>query len=208
MTTLVIGANGKIGRIFCRKAAGLELPVRAMVRNVAQVPFFEALGVPSVLGDLEGDFAAAFEGCDRAVFTAGSGGSTGGDKTLLVDLYGAIRAIEEAERRGLRQFVMVSAIRVDEPLLGPPALRHYLVAKKLADDRLRASPVASTILRPGRLTDEPGSGKVRTDAAAGAGFDISRENVADCVVAALGSSASHRGVLDLLDGNLPIDQLF
>ena len=208
MTTLVIGANGQIGRIFCRKAAERGTGVRAMVRSREQIPFFDEMGVETVLGDLEGDFAQAFDGCDRVVFTAGSGGHTGGDKTLLVDLYGALRAIEESERRELQQFVMVSAIRVDEPLTGPPPLRHYLVAKKLADDRLRASPLAWTILRPGRLTNEPGSGKVRTDAAAGRGFDISRENVADCIAAALQHPGARGQVVDLLDGDIPIDQLF
>jgi uncharacterized protein YbjT (DUF2867 family) len=208
MKTLVIGANGKIGRIFCRKAGPAGLSVRAMVRKQDQSAFFEQLGVESVVGDLEGEFAHAFEGCDRVVFTAGSGGHTGGDKTILVDLYGAIRAIEESERLGLEHFIMVSAMRVDQPLKGPPAMRHYFVAKKLADERLLASSVPSTILRPGRLSDAPGSGCVRAPEAAGSGTQISRENVADCIVAALKEPAARGRVVELLDGDLPIAQLF
>ncbi len=208
MKTLVIGSHGKIGRILCRKAAVYELPLRAMVRDTAQASELEGPAVEVVAGDLEGDFAEALEGCDRVVFTAGSGGHTGGDKTLLVDLYGAIRAIEQSEARGIEHFVMVSALRTDRPLEGPPAMRHYFVAKKLADDRLRASSIPWTILRPGRLTDTAGSGRVTTDVSRASGFDISRENVADCIAAALRQPSARGQVVDLLDGDQPIGEIF
>jgi len=208
MKTLVIGAHGKIGRILCRRAAAHGLDLRAMVRSETQREAVAAPGVETVVGDVEAEFAHAFEGCDRLVFTAGSGGHTGGDKTLLVDLYGAIRAIEESEARGIEHFVMVSALRADRPLEGPPAMRHYFVAKHLADERLLASPVPSTILRPGRLTDVPGSGCITSDVGAARGFDIARENVADCIAAALSTRAARGRVVDLLDGELPIEELF
>ncbi len=208
MKTLVIGSHGQIGRILCRKAATYGLELRAMVRDASQASALASPAVDVVEGDLEGAFADAFEGCDRAVFTAGSGGHTGGDKTLLIDLYGAIRAIELSETRGIEHFVMVSALRADRPLEGPPAMRHYFVAKKLADDRLRASPVPSTILRPGRLTDAPGSGRVTTDVTRASGVDISRENVADCIAAALTHANARGRVVDLLDGDQPIDAVF
>jgi uncharacterized protein YbjT (DUF2867 family) len=179
-----------------------------MIRRQDQCPFFEELGVEAIVGDLEGEFAHAFEGCDRVVFTAGSGGHTGGDKTLLVDLYGAIRAIEESERRRLEHFIMVSSMRADRPLEAPPAMRHYVVAKKLADERLLASSVPSTILRPGRLSDAPGSGCVRPPGAGESGAGVSRENVAECIAAALEEPAARGRVVELLDGDLPIAQLF
>jgi uncharacterized protein YbjT (DUF2867 family) len=205
MKTLVDFANGKIGRLFCQRAPA---SVRAMVRSDEQQGFFFDAGIDAVVGDLEGDFAHAMEGCERVVFTAGSGGHTGGDKTLLVDLYGAIRAIDESERRGVDHFVMVSALRADAPLAARPAMRHYFVAKKLADDRLRASALPYTILRPGRLSDDPASGRVRCDPDLGQGVDISRGNVALCIEAALASETSKGRVVDLLDGELPIESLF
>jgi uncharacterized protein YbjT (DUF2867 family) len=205
---LTIGANGQIGRLFCQKAKDADLPIRAMVRNDEQRARFEAHGIESVVGDLEGDFFHAFDGCNRVVFTAGSGGATGGDKTILVDLYGAIRSIDESEERGLDHFVMVSAMRVQQPLEAPPAMRHYMVAKLLADQRVVESSVRATILRPGRLTDAAGSGLVRTRVAAGEGFDISRENVADCILEALRQPPSVNRVIDLLDGNTPIANVF
>jgi uncharacterized protein YbjT (DUF2867 family) len=205
---LTIGANGKIGRLFCQRAKDAELPIRAMVRNDDQRGRFEAQGIEAVVGDLEGDFFHAFDGCNRVVFTAGSGGATGGDKTLLVDLYGAVRAIVESEARGVDHFVMVSALRAEQPLEAPPAMRHYMVAKLLADQRLIESSVPATVLRPGRLTDEAGSGRVRTSVAAGEGFDVSRENVARCILEALHQPPTANRVVDLLDGNTPIASAF
>ncbi|MDP6374384.1 MAG: SDR family oxidoreductase [Kiritimatiellia bacterium] len=208
MKTLVVGANGKIGRILCRLAAEGNKPVRALLRDPEQQAYFHSIGVETALGDLEGAFEASLEGCDRVVFTAGSGGKTGGDKTLLIDLYGAIRVIEACEARDIEQVVMVSAMNVELPLAGPPAMRHYFVAKKLADERLRASSVAHTILRPGLLSDEPATGKVRTDAAAGKGYKVSRENVALCILASLDHPESRGQTIDLLDGDDPIATLF
>jgi uncharacterized protein YbjT (DUF2867 family) len=208
MKTLVVGANGKIGRILCRIAAEREMPVRALLRDPDQQAYFDSIGVETALGDLEGEFEASLEGCDRVVFTAGSGGKTGGDKTLLIDLYGAIRVIEACEAGGIEQIVMVSAMRVEQPLAGPPAMRHYFVAKKLADERLRASSVAHTILRPGLLSDEPATGCVRVDAAVGSGHKISRENVALCVLASLDHPEARGQTIDLLDGDTPIATLF
>jgi uncharacterized protein YbjT (DUF2867 family) len=208
MKTLVVGANGKIGRIYCRIAAERGIPSRALLRDPEQRTYFESIGVETALGDLEDEFASALEGCDRVVFTAGSGGKTGGDKTLLIDLYGAIRVIEACEATGVDHFVMVSAMRAEQPLAGPPAIRHYLVAKKLADERLRASPVAHTILRPGLLTDEPASGRIRVDVAPGSGHKISRENVALCILASLDQPSARGQTVDLLDGDEPIATLF
>jgi uncharacterized protein YbjT (DUF2867 family) len=205
---LTIGANGKIGRLFCRKAHAEGMPVRAMVRREDQRAELEQHGIEAVVGDLEGDFFNAFDGCDRVVFTAGSGGHTGADKTVLVDLYGAIRAIDESEERGIEHFVMVSAMRAERPLEAPAPMRHYMVAKLLADQRLQESIVRSTILRPGRLTDEPGSGRVRTSVSDGEGFEITRENVADCIVEALRKRPAESRVIDLLDGETPIAELF
>ena len=103
---------------------------------------------------------------------------------------------------------MVSALRAERPLEAVPAMRHYMVAKMLADRRLLESDVSSTILRPGRLTDEAGSGRVRTRVAAGEGFDVSRENVADCIVQALRRGPVEDAVMDLLDGDRSIAALF
>lgn len=205
--TLIIGANGKIGRILTRLAAEHGVPVRPMIRDEKQRGFFEELGLDPVVADLEGELDHAFEGADQVVFTAGSGPNTGYDKTLMVDLHGAVRAVDAAEYRGVRHFVMVSALRAQNPLRGPEKLRPYLAAKYAADRLLLNSGLVSTILRPGKLTDEPASGRVRTEPDPNDGLSISRENVAWCAVEALRRPPSGRRVIDLLDGDQPIEEV-
>ena len=208
MKTLIIGANGKIGRILCQQCVQQKIPLRAMIRATAQLPYFEKLGIETVMADLEGDFSPAFAGCERVVFTAGSGGHTGGDKTLLVDLYSAIRAIEESEKRAIRHFIMVSSLRSENPMEGSEKIRHYLVAKKLADEHLMRSSLPYTILRPGRLTEESGSGSIRTDIGKERSHgSISRANVAACILACFNNTRVHGKVMDLLDGDLPISEV-
>ena len=105
MKVLVVGSNGQIGqRLIQLLRASQEHTVRAMVRIKEQAYAYEKQGVETVLADLEGtvdSIAAAAEGCDAIVFTAGSGGKTGHDKTLLIDLDGAVKTIEAAEKEAL-----------------------------------------------------------------------------------------------------------
>ncbi len=204
MTTLVIGANGKIGRILMERGTKAGLELRAMVRDPAQRERFEAMGAPVVVADLLDDLDEAFAGVEQVVFTAGSGPHTGLDGTLLVDLHGAVRSIDRAKDRGIRHYVMVSAMRAGDPLGGPEKLRPYLAAKDAADRILRASGVPYTILRPGRLTDDEGSGKVRTSRGdPAAGNTIPRADVALALLALLEGDATGR-TIDLLSGGTPI----
>jgi len=199
MTTLVIGANGKIGRRLVARGAERGLGLRAMVRDPAQR---DGLPTEVVVADLLGALDAAFEGADAVVFTAGSGPHTGYDGTLLIDLHGAVRAIDAAEAHGVKHFVMVSALRVEDVLGGPEKLRPYLAAKDAADRILRASGVPYTILRPGRLTDEAGTGRVRTELGDGPNT-IPREDVAEALAVLLEGDATGR-TIDLVSGDTPI----
>jgi uncharacterized protein YbjT (DUF2867 family) len=205
MTTLVIGANGKIGRQFCELAQASHLAIRAMVRDLAQRQWFDERGIETVVADLEGDLEHAFHGCDQVIFTAGSGPHTGPDKTLLIDLYGAIRAVDLASERALSRFLMVSAMRAEHPLEAPEKLRPYMAAKYAADAHLRTSPIPHVILKPGRLVDEPATQRAATslDETDGAN-SVSRANVAHALL----HLARARDLLNrefvLLDGQRPI----
>ena len=96
MTTLIIGAHGQIGQLLIKRLAANGEKPRAMIRNQQQAEAIRALGGEPVIADLEGDFSSALDGCDQVVFTAGSGGHTGPDKTVLIDLWGAIKAVDAA----------------------------------------------------------------------------------------------------------------
>jgi len=208
MTTLIIGANGKIGRRACALAAERGLPVRAMIRDQAQQGYFQELGLETVIADLEGDMRHAVEGCDEIIFTAGSGPHTGLDKTLLIDLHGAIRAIDYADELGLRRFLMISAMGADHPLDSPEKLRPYMAAKHGADAHLRCATTPHVILKPGRLTDEDPSGHVTIEPSRATQKSVSRGNVAQALI----TIALNQGLTDvdypLLDGEDSIGALF
>lgn len=203
MRVLVVGANGKIGTQLVALLGDSEHQAVAMVRDEAQGAALAEHGAEILVRDLEGDVSGIADGCDTVVFTAGSGPHTGPDKTLLVDLWGAIKTIRAAEAAGVRQLVMVSAIGARDPDGGPEKLRPYLVAKRVADDELARSPVTHTIVRPGRLSDDPGTGRVRAGADIGYG-GIPRADVAATLLACLGNEAVYGETFCLLAGDTAI----
>src|SRR5690625_7810602 len=113
MKVLVGGANGQIGKHlvgFIQESDTLE--AKAMIRNEEQASFFEEKGADTVVVDLEDDvdaIAKAAEGVDAIVFTAGSGPHTGKDKTILIDLDGAVKTIDEAIKAAGERFRQISA---------------------------------------------------------------------------------------------------
>jgi uncharacterized protein YbjT (DUF2867 family) len=206
MRILIFGATGQIGRRLAPKLLEDGHEVTALVRDAAAA----ADQLPEAIRLFEGNLERAFEatladGYDAAIFTAGSGAATGKDKTLTVDLWGAIQAIRYCEQHGVSRFIMISALKAESPNLGNEALKPYLVAKHAADEILKASQLDYTILRPGKLTDEAESGRVRAEAQI-ADFvgEISRANVAECIRQSLLLPMAARQVIDLLDGETPI----
>lgn len=204
MRILVIGANGKIGRILVPGLTAAGFTPRAMVRESAQARQFDSQGVETVVANLESAIDHAFHECDAAIFTAGSGGKTGADKTMTVDLYGALRSIEAAKKAGLKRFYMVSALKAHDPLSGPDRIRHYLVAKHVADDYLIRSGLAYFILRPGHLTDEPAGGGVElVEACPERSGEIPRADVANVLIEAMKQGLSGK-ILELVSGDTPL----
>ena len=204
MTILVIGANGRVGRQLCELASGDGIDVRAMLRHRAEEPAFEDLGITTVHGDLEGDIREAMEGCEEVVFMAGSGPHTGTDRTLMVDLHGAVRAIELAEELGVKRFVMLSALRANDPLHAPDALRPYMAAKYSADRLLARSGMPYVILAPGKFTDEEASGLVSTTPDSHHDITVSRGNVAQALLEILRRPDLVNRRIELVDGDTPV----
>lgn len=204
LKTLVIGAHGRIGRRLITQLAGAGLPARAMVRREEQLSELRDAGAEAVSGDLEGDFEHVLDDCGAVVFSAGSGAATGPDKTFTVDLWGAIKTLRACESRGIPRFIMISARNAGDPDSGPAARRPYLIAKHIADEYLQRSALQYTILRPGKLTDEPGTGRIRTTRPAPEEQHISRDDVADAVVFCLQNPATAGRTFLLFQGDTPI----
>lgn len=204
MRVVVIGANGNTAtRVVRRLAAGRHDPV-AMIRDPAQRPKFDALGVPTVLGDLEYPIDHAVAGMDAVVFATGSGGRTGKDKTVLVDHLGAIRSMVAAQTAGARRYVMLSSINNDIHSTSPIA--HYHKAKAHADNHLRETELDYTIVCPGRLTDEPATERIAVSPELHGRGVTSRENLAEVLARCLDLDNTVGKTFSLLDGETPLDE--
>lgn len=207
MTTLVIGANGQIGKQFCELAQKAGTPIKAMIRSEEQAAWFKEHGIDTVVADLEGEFEHAFDGCDQVVFTAGSGPHTGPDKTLMIDLFGAIRTADIAKQKGLSRYIMISAMRAEQPLEAPEKMRPYMAAKFAADAHLRNSGVPYVILKPGRLTDEAASQQFASSLDEAGDNQISRANVAHALLHTVQTSSLKNQEYLLLDGKRSIGEI-
>ncbi len=209
MNILVIGANGQIGKMIVNKIhSNSPHDAIAMVREESQKKQFEKKGIKTVLADLEEDFEHAYDGNNAVIFAAGSGGSTGEDKTKLIDKQGAMTAIDHAVKHRFERFIMVSAFGADfNSKEWPDEMAHYYQAKSAADDYLQQTNLNYTIVKPGMLTDDAPNNKVdygeRTDERSG---KIPRADVAEVVVKSLEADNTFRKSLELLSGSNTIEE--
>ncbi|EKN64836.1 hypothetical protein BABA_22458 [Neobacillus bataviensis LMG 21833] len=210
MKVFLIGANGQVGKYIVNLLQNSdEHTVKAMVRSEQQAEALKQTEVVTVVANLESsvdELAKAMEGCDAVIFSAGSGGKTGPDKTLLVDLDGAVKSMEAAEKARVKRYVMVSAFQAHnrESWMDSP-IKPYMVAKHYADRMLISSQLNYTIVRPGGLTNEPGTGNVKLEENLQRG-SIPREDVAKTVVASLNEEKTFRRSFDLMSGDTPIKE--
>jgi len=182
-----------------------------LVRSDGYRAELEALGADVRLLDIEhatvDDFAEALGDCEAVVFAAGGGPDGNIGRKRSVDLGGSLKSIDAAKVVGIRRFVQVSAIKVDVPVAddASPVWRAYVDAKRQADEALRASDLDWTILRPGALTDDAGTGRV-TLAAEVDRAPIPRADVAAVVVAVIDDDATIGGQWELVSGDDPITE--
>lgn len=203
MHVLIAGAHGQVGQHITELLGQSDHDARGMVRDDAQVETIEDLGAEAVVADLTQDVTHAVQECDAIIFAAGSGG----DDVWGVDRDGAISLIETAEEQEVDRFVMLSSINADTPEDSPDALHDYLVAKAEADDHLRDSSLTHTIVRPGPLTNEPGTGRITAEADLDRDGDIPRADVAQTLVATLQMENTHGQTFEILSGDEPIERV-
>jgi uncharacterized protein YbjT (DUF2867 family) len=203
MDVVVAGGHGKIGIRLLRLLAERGDRARGLVRNPDHVPDLAAVGAEAVLCDMEAldDLSGCCAGADAVVFAAGAGPGSGPARKQTVDLGAAVKLLEA----GVRRYVMVSAIGAGRPDDWADEMRPYYEAKAEADRRLEESGLDHTIVRPGSLTDDPGTGQVRvgTDIERGA---IPRDDVAAVLMAVLETPSTIGKTFELVSGDTPIDE--
>lgn len=200
--TLIIGASGQIAKMTTKQLLADGKAVIALVRDKAKLADIHSDKLRIVEGDLENDFSHAFAGCDQVIFSAGSGGKTGADKTMLIDLWAACKAVDYAKTANVSHFVMVSSIGADDPSQGSDEMRPYMVAKHMADEHLMHSGLNYTILRPGSLTDNNATGKIQTlRPGSRQEMTINREDVARALTYAIGKPELGGKVFELFNGD-------
>lgn len=204
---VVAGGHGKIGLRLLRLLAARGDRARGLIRNPEHGADLEAVGAEAVVADLEqlDDLAPHIEGADAVVFAAGAGPGSGPARKRTVDLGGALKLVDAATRSGTRRYLLVSSIGAHDPDGGPEQMRPYLEAKAEADRALAASGLEFTIVRPGSLTDDPGTGKVELGTEFGGRGKIPRDDVAAIVLACLDMSETIGLTLEAFSGEQTIE---
>lgn len=202
----IAGAHGKIAMALGELLARRGDIVWGLVRNPDHEADLQAIGVEPVLCDLESDddVTEAVGGAEAVVFAAGAGPGSGAARKRTMDLGGALRLIDAAKAKGIRRYLMVSAMgAVDPPAEGGEVYGEYLRAKAEADAALRASGLEYTIVRPGRLTDAEPSGRVHVGERLPRG-EIARADVAAVLLACLDTRHAIDRSFDVVAGETPI----
>ena len=207
MLVAIAGGHGQIALHLTRKLQERGDRVRSLIRNPDHGDDVRAAGGEPVVCDLEAaddqTVAQAVEGADAVVFAAGAGPGSGSERKLTMDLGGAVKLIAAAKGADIRRYVIVSSRGADPEAPGDDTFAVYLRAKGEADAALAESGLEYTIVRPGRLTDEPGTGRVRTDTGNGS---IPREDVAAVLAAVLAEPGTAGATFLLVSGETPIDE--
>ena len=223
MRIVVAGAHGQVARRLGRLLSARGDTVVGIVRNPDHEADLTADGVTAAVLDLESatvaEVADLLSGADAVVFAAGAGPNSGAPRKDTVDRGAAVLLADAAEQAGVRRYLLVSSMGVESVRDGAtpegvePGFVVYLRAKLAAEEDLRRRGLDWVVLRPGHLTNDPGTGRVRltvaSDASSGRS-DVPRDDVAAVLAALLErlrrDPASGRKVLEIVAGDDPADE--
>ena len=205
----IAGGHGKIALSLTARLSARGERVISLIRNPDQAGDVRARGGEPVVCDLEhgdvSEIAAAIAGASAVVFAAGAGPGSGAERKLTMDRDGAVKLLAAAEQVGAARYLIVSSVGAESPPDDDDVFSVYLRAKAAADEAVQASSLDWTIVRPGPLTDDPGSGAVRIDLEPFRA-PIPRDDVAALLDLLLGDGRASGRVLYVSAGEVPIEQ--
>jgi uncharacterized protein YbjT (DUF2867 family) len=205
MHVVVIGGHGKVARRLLQLLAERGDRATGIIRNPNQVADLGDVGAEAIVGDIEAmdDISGLVAGADAVVFAAGAGAGSGPERKRTVDYGGAIKLIEACRKAAIDRYLMISAMGVRNPAARSEQMRPYYEAKLEADQALMASGLDWTIVRPGMLTDDPGTGLIAVADELERGA-IPREDVAATLLACLDEPGTAEIAFDVVSGDTPI----
>jgi uncharacterized protein YbjT (DUF2867 family) len=205
---VIAGGHGKIALHLERLLADSGHRVIALIRSRDQDSDVREAGGEPVLCDLEqeDDLSHYVQGSDAVVFAAGAGPGSGPERKRTVDLGGAVKLLDAARRTGARRYLIVSSIGAEDPSGGGEQMRPYLEAKAEADRRVAESDLDWTIVRPGGLTNDPGTGRVTATPDMSVRGRVPREDVARVLAASLGEPNTIGKTFVLVGGETPVEE--
>jgi nucleoside-diphosphate-sugar epimerase len=208
MRVVIAGGHGKIALALERLLAEAGHEPIAIIRNPDHREDVDATGASAVVLDLEEasvtEVGQVLKDADAAVFAAGAGPGSSAARKFTVDRDAAILLADAAEAAGVPRLVVISAINTDrfDPA-SDDVFQLYLRAKSEADASVRGRDLDWTIVRPGSLTNDPGTGRILAGSSV-AGGSIPRADVAATIAAVLETGAASRTQFDLVSGDDPI----
>jgi uncharacterized protein YbjT (DUF2867 family) len=208
LDVVIAGGHGQIALRLERLLADGGHRARGLIRNPGHASDLEAIGAEPVVCDLEAadDASSAVAGADAVVFAAGAGPGSGPERKRTMDYGGAVKLIEAAKANGIRRYVIVSSIGAHDPSPGSGPMGPYLQAKHDADVALQQSGLDYTIVRPGSLTDDPGTGLVTASTTMGGRGPVPRDDVAATLLAVLQMDETIGKTFELFAGETPIEE--
>lgn len=208
MDVVVAGGHGKVALRLLGLLAAAGHRGRGLVRNPYHIPELEDAGAEAILCDMEahGDLSPVVGEADALVFAASAGPGSGPERKRAVDFGTAVKLIEACRARRVPRYVMVSAIGAPAMAEEPGPMQPYFAAKAEAEAALERSGLDYTIVRPGGLTEEPGTGLVTAAPTLERGGQVSRDDVAAVLAAVLETPNTVGKAFDLLAGETPVEE--
>jgi uncharacterized protein YbjT (DUF2867 family) len=208
LDVVIAGGHGKIAMRLERLLVEGGHRARGLIRNPDQASDLEALGAEPVVCDLEGsdDVSGCVAGADAVVFAAGAGPGSGAERKRTMDYGGAVKLIDAARAEGIHRYLIVSSIGAHDPSSAGGPMGPYLEAKHDADVAVEQSGLDFTIVRPGSLTDDPGTGLVSASTTMGGRGPVPRDDVAATLFAALQIDNTIGKTFELFGGDTPIEE--
>lgn len=204
MNITIVGGHGKIAMLLHPILKEKGHHIRAIIRNEDQAAELREAGAEPVICDIEKetDLSEAVGNADAVLFAAGAGPGSGAVRKWTVDRDGAIKLIKAAKDLGIRRYLLISAMDLDKPR-GDEVFQTYQKAKAEADEILRNSGLDFTIVKPGQLTDDPGTGQVNLAPRVPKG-KIPRQDVAAVLAEIIETSELSGYQLELTSGEINI----